>query len=112
MPIEYPYKFSDWYGYDQDCVVRKSFFRFDGPIAKPAFECDISRDIDREIWHTGALANPQNGDVVYTAAVGNFYLGVGNYSTRGDSGINTPFSIITIGGGGNGVITAILPCNF
>ena len=21
MPIAYPYKFSDWYGYDQDCVV-------------------------------------------------------------------------------------------
>ena len=20
MPITYPYKFSDWYGYDKDCV--------------------------------------------------------------------------------------------
>ena len=112
MPIEYPYKFSDWYGYDQDCAVRTSFFRYDGTIGKPVFECDISRDIDREIWHDGTFANPQNGDVVYTTATGNNYLGSGNYSTRGNSGTNTPLSIITIGGGGNGVITAILQCIF
>ena len=25
MPIAYPYKFSDWYGYDKDCVTLTSF---------------------------------------------------------------------------------------
>ena len=25
MPIAYPYKFSDWYGYDKDCVPSTGF---------------------------------------------------------------------------------------
>ena len=25
MPIAYPYKFSDWYGYDKDCVPATGF---------------------------------------------------------------------------------------
>ena len=25
MPIAYPYKFSDWYGYDKDCTTTTSF---------------------------------------------------------------------------------------
>ena len=25
MPIAYPYKFSDWYGYDKDCVTLTAY---------------------------------------------------------------------------------------
>jgi len=109
MPIAYPYKFSDWYGYDKDCTTRTSAFRYNGTVGKPAFECDISRAITTQFWHNGSLSLPGNGDTCYTSAAGNNYLGNGNYSIAGTSYTGTPFSVITISGG-SGVISATYSC--
>ena len=43
MPIAYPYKFSDWYGYDKDCVATVSVMLYFGN--SPANAC----------WYTGSL---------------------------------------------------------
>ena len=109
MPIAYPYKFSDWYGYDKDCTTRTSAYRYNGTVGKPAFECDISRAITTQFWHNGSLSLPGNGDTCYTSAAGNNYLGNGNYSIAGTSYTGTPFSVITISGG-SGVISQATLC--
>ena len=36
MPIAYPYRFSDWYGYDKDCSSRSSAYRYDGNPGRPS----------------------------------------------------------------------------
>ena len=109
MPIAYPYKMSDWYGYDKDCTTRTSAYRYNGTVAKPAFECDISRAITTQFWHNGSNFLPANGDTCYTSATGNNYLGNGNWMIRNTSGTNTPTSVITITGG-SGVISAAILC--
>ena len=109
MPIAYPYKFSDWYGYDKDCTTRTSAYRYNGTVGKPAFECDISRAITTQFWHNSSNPLPAIGDTCYTSATGNNYLGNGNYSIQNTSYNGTPMSVITISGG-SGVISQATLC--
>lgn len=109
MPIVYPYKFSDWYGYDKDCTTRSSAFRYAFTVGKPFLECEVSRAITTQFWHNGSFTLPANGDTCYTSAAGNNYLGNGNYSINPSSTTGTPMSVITISGG-SGVISGAILC--
>ena len=109
MPISFPYKFSDWYGYDKDCSSRSSAYRYDGNPGRPISACSTSRAITTQFWHNGSSALPGNGDTCYTSATGNNYLANGNWAIRPTSGTNTPTNVITISGGA-GVISATQFC--
>tara|TARA_B110000858_G_scaffold187714_1_gene232371 strand:- start:88 stop:426 length:339 start_codon:yes stop_codon:yes gene_type:complete len=109
MPIVYPYKFSDWYGYDKDCSSRSVAYRYAFTVGKPNIECGISRAITTQFWHDGSGITPLTGDTCYTSATGNNYLGNGRYSIRAFSSTSTPFTVITISGG-LGVVSSFLYC--
>ena len=109
MPIAYPYKMSDWYGYDKDCNTRSTAYRYAFAGGKPILECEVSRAITTQFWHNGENFLPANGDTCYTSATGNNRLGNGNYALSGTSYTGTPTSIITISGG-SGVISAATLC--
>ena len=111
MPIAYPYRMSDWYGYDKDCSTRSSIYRYVFAVGKPALECEVSRAITTEFWHDGSSFLPAIGDTCYTSATGNNYLGNGNWMIRYTSGTGTPTSVITITGGA-GEISAATLCLF
>ena len=100
-----PDAITDFYGFSS----RASAFLYDGPVGKPAFECDISRAITTQFWHNGSFTLPANGDTCYTSAAGNNYLGNGNYSINPSSTTGTPMSVITISGG-SGVISGAILC--
>jgi hypothetical protein len=61
MPITYPYKFSDWYGYDKDCTGTTNFQSSTG--------YDIlnvcSGSINKTYSHDGSGTYPAAGDTVY-----------------------------------------------
>ena len=88
---------------------RSTAYRYASTVGKPVLECEESRAITTQFWHNGSSTLPGNGNTCYTSATGNNYLGNGNYAIRGNSGTNTPASVITITGG-LGVISFALLC--
>lgn len=61
MPIAYPYKFSDWYGYDKDCVPTTDFqSSADAPLAGVCLSI-----INLTYSHTGSGTFPAAGDSVF-----------------------------------------------
>ena len=78
MPIAYPYKFSDWYGYDKDCVpIGPSFYMTNSGVvtnATPAYSCNYIFDgsfYASIYYHDGSGSTPVVGDTVYTDSAGN-----------------------------------------
>ena len=78
MPIAYPYKFSDWYGYDKDCVpIGPSFYMTNSGVvtnATPAYACNYIFDgsfYASIYYHDGSGSTPVVGDTVYTDSAGN-----------------------------------------
>ena len=70
MPIAYPYKFSDWYGYDKDCVAVTSFSSSTG--AGIGSVCALS--IGSTYYHDGSGTYPAAGDTVYSDSAGTSVL--------------------------------------
>jgi len=73
MPIAYPYKFSDWYGYNQDCTpVGPAFYMTNSGVATtatPAYSCNYIFDgsfYASIYYHDGSGSTPVVGDTVYT----------------------------------------------
>ena len=97
MPIAYPYKFSDWYGYDKDCVVLTSFSSSTGTV----FSGVCSLNLGQTYYHDGAGAKPDAGDTVYSDSAGNNPLADFYYRT----GTKTVIRIT----GGNGVVNSGWP---
>ena len=60
MPIAYPYKFSDWYGYDQDCGSTD----FQSSV-KSTFSGVCSAAINKTYSHNGSGTFPAAGDSVF-----------------------------------------------
>jgi hypothetical protein len=66
MPISYPYKMSDWYGYDKDCSSLTQF-----PLSLVSnFSNVCSLPKDQVKYHTGSSARPVSGDIVWDNANG------------------------------------------
>lgn len=66
MPIAYPYKFSDWYGYDQDCSGLTAFSCSTGTV----FIGVCSQSINRTYYHDGSGTYPAAGNKVFSNAAG------------------------------------------
>ena len=97
MPIAYPYKFSDWYGYDKDCTTLTSFSSSTGTV----FSGVCALNLNQTYYHDGSGATPVAGDTVYSDSAGgnplaDFYYRIGV----------KPVIRIT---GGNGVVNSSWP---
>tara|TARA_R110001606_G_scaffold360132_1_gene512778 strand:- start:64 stop:390 length:327 start_codon:yes stop_codon:yes gene_type:complete len=103
MPIAYPYKFSDWYGYNKDCssLLLTDVYFFPNPVAVTYY---YSSSI-------GNAANLTIGDTIYTDAAltttlpeEDYYQNNGSASTQycSQSGYIMSMEINS-----SGVITAI-----
>lgn len=68
MPIAFPYKFSDWYGYDQDCAGLTSFYVTTGTFLSATLACDVVATVN--LFHNGSNPIPGNGDTVYQNSAG------------------------------------------
>jgi hypothetical protein len=97
MPIAYPYKFSDWYGYDKDC---SSVTSFTSAIAETGITC--SQPLNQTYYHNGSGTYPVANDVVYTNSAGTTTIGSGRYRLNN----NTSFSVLN-----SGVVAFVDPCN-
>ncbi len=82
MPIAYPYKWSDWYGYDKDCSPSLTGFfcskRARGNTAGDA--CNFT-SLLFTYYHDGSNTLPVAGDTVYNtnSALPLNYLAAGYY---------------------------------
>jgi hypothetical protein len=98
MPISFPYKFSDWYGYDKDCAALTQFSGSSGQM-DVKFVCNQTMATD--YWHNGSGTYPAVGDTVYTDSAG--------VSTTGSRYIRMGFGYHTFSSL-NGVVTNISLC--
>jgi hypothetical protein len=97
MPISYPYKFSDWYGYNKDCLVLTSFTGSNGTV----FLGVCSTILSETYYHDGGGVTPVAGDTVYSDSAGVNPLADFYYRT----GTKTVIRIT----GGNGVVNSGWP---
>ena len=64
MPIAYPYRFSDWYGYDKDCSATTDFQSSDGgSISGADYVC--LKVTSYTYSHNGSGTYPAAGDSVF-----------------------------------------------
>jgi hypothetical protein len=73
MPIAYPYKFSDWYGYDQDCSTVTSFSS--SLAGRTTDVCGFATN--QTYYHDGSNSYPIVNDVVYSDSGGTTFLATG-----------------------------------
>ena len=73
MPIAYPYRFSDWYGYDKDCSTITSFSS--SLSGRSADVCFLS--INQTYYHNGSGTYPVVNDVCYSNSAGTTFLAQG-----------------------------------
>ena len=105
MSISYPYKFSDWYGYDKDCATRVGINVYSTSVSKGVFACGQATDA---VWYFPDVS-PSTGDQVYTAATGTSTPSAGKYGfcsicSAGDD-TTSRFEVNS-----SGVITSVNSC--
>ncbi len=83
MPIAYPYKWSDWYGYDKDCSPSLTSFSSSKRATSAIFACNFT-SLNLTFYHDGSNALPSPGDLVYTAnnAIPANFLSSGYYKIQ------------------------------
>ena len=99
MPIAYPYKFSDWYGYDKDCAALTSFTSSSGTV----FSGVCATILSETYYHDGSNALPVAGDTVYSSSAGGSGNVLADFYYR--TGVKTVIRIT----GGNGVVNSGWP---
>ena len=77
MPISFPYKFSDWYGYDKDCSATTAFSSGAGFFSSNNI---CNQAISTTKYHNGSGTSPQVGYNVYDNAAGTTSASDGYYS--------------------------------
>ena len=82
MPIAYPYRFSDWYCYDKDCVSLQDY-------------------------HDGSGSTPVAGDACYSDSGGTSALAAGYYNINAATGVGNRLYIKI--SGLSGVVDALYP---
>jgi hypothetical protein len=103
MPIAYPYKFSDWYGYDKDCVGKVPF---SASIDNNSSSV-CSASVNQTYYHNGSstpgapINNPVVSNIVYSDIQGQNKLSSGNYGI-----LYSKYIVVN----GVGVVTAITNC--
>ena len=85
MPIAYPYKFSDWYGYDKDCISVTAISVGTGIVESGNTACDTLSS-SATYYHDGSGTYPAVGDIVYTNS---------NATTVASGGTGTNYAIFS-----------------
>ena len=96
MPISFPYKFSDWYGYDKDCA---SLTAFD---SSTRYKDACGETLDQLYYHDGSSQYPATGDTCYSDSAGTTTLLAGQ---RADS----LFGIYTVNNSGVVISKTLCP---
>ena len=85
MPIAYPYKMSDWYGYDKDCSS-SSLTQFPISVVSNYINvCSLAKNQTK--WHNGSSARPVSGDIVWDNANGTGVPTSGHYKVTDNTAI-------------------------
>ena len=98
MPILYPYKMSDWYGYCKVCNSPVTSFS-SSIIQTSSTVC--SATINQTYYHDGSGSLPVVNDIVYSNAAGSNLLAAGNYKISSSS-----YLVVNA----SGVVTSIGAC--
>ena len=108
MPISFPYKFSDWYGYDKDCTNLTSFYVTTSTSKFADDVCDVAATVN--LWHDGSNTLPANGDTVYQTSAGTLTANWTGYKGFSTSYNGTSFNagIVNL----SGVVQTIALCIF
>ena len=77
MPVNQPYVFGCWYGYDQDCST-VTIFR--SGVGQPSQSLICSQGISQQYYHDGSGTYPATNDKVYSNSGGTTPLSAGYYS--------------------------------
>ena len=104
MSISYPYKFSDWYGYDKDCANLVPFPATATNYSKAAFACGQASN-SNTVYLTDSSPTV-NQTIAYSNATGTTFQGQGHWGVDVLNG-NANFKMTV---GFNGVITAWVLC--
>lgn len=109
MPIAYPYKFSDWYGYDKDCSSLVSYTSSSMGVFNQV--CPINGSVyplNQTYYHNGVGTYPTGGDTCYSDSAGNNVLAAGYYVLGNSSSGAGNRNYIYIPGN-NGVVDQFYP---
>jgi len=106
MPISYPYKMSDWYGYDQDCAPIQIFITRANSSSTGGM-CGVTTGT-LAYYHSGSSAFPTTGDQLYSDSAGNNPTTIFNY--KGVSINSASTAVQTITTNSSGVITVGTLC--
>ena len=87
MPIAYPYRFSDWYGYDKDCASVTAFLVGAGIVEGGNTACNTLGS-SFTYYHDGSGTYPATGDIVYTNSAG---------TTPASGGTGTNYAVFAAG---------------
>lgn len=98
MPIAYPYKMSDWYGYNKNC----SLTSFSSSIPQTSESNACGATINQTYYHNGSGALPAIGDDCYTNQNQTTVVAPGWCSTSSSGG----FRIIGI----TGTVDSLFSC--
>tara|TARA_R110000803_G_scaffold77709_3_gene142576 strand:- start:165 stop:491 length:327 start_codon:yes stop_codon:yes gene_type:complete len=106
MPIAYPYKMSDWYGYDKDCSSLTSFYLTTSSSKFSANVCNVVTTVN--LWHNGSSAIPIQGDTIYQNSAGTLTASWAAYKGFSNSYNGTSFNagIVNL----SGVVQTIAQC--
>jgi hypothetical protein len=98
MPILYPYKMSDWYGYCKVCTSPVTSFS-SSIIQTSSTVC--SATINQTYYHDGSASLPVVNDIVYSNVAGSNLLAAGSYRIS-----STNYLVVNA----SGVVTSIGSC--
>jgi len=84
MPIAYPYKMSDWYGYDKDCPCPTSY---SSSVETVNLSGMCSASLNQTYYHDGSGVLPTINDKCYSDAASSNVLVGGYYRTSSGGGI-------------------------
>ena len=93
MPIAYPYKMSDWYGYDRDCSPNTSFSCAVGQTTESGA---CAATINQTYYHNGASPLPAVGDECYDDLSGTTVLVANYYKTSTSGGFRITGTVGTV----------------
>ena len=92
MPIAYPYKFSDWYGYDKDCVSTTPYNSSTVSVFNGVCPFNGSNPpANQQYHHNGSGTLPAVGDRSFSDAAGTSALASGYYYLTGTGSGNRTY---------------------
>jgi len=109
MPIAYPYRMSDWYGYDQDCTSLTSFLMTNAGYAMTGRAHGACLYLDGlttyTYYHNGSGSTPVAGDTCYSDSSGNTPVNRGSNEWTGNAS-----GTLYQWNANSGVLQAVISC--